>query len=121
MGVNMGKLPLSRIRILDFGQMWAGPHLSQWLAGMGAEVIKVETHLRIDFMRMVGIPPGIERNNFNAGTAFASLNFGKKSVTLNMNQPRAVELARSLITISDVVTENFGGPILERWGLSYEE
>jgi benzylsuccinate CoA-transferase BbsF subunit len=113
-------LPLSGIRILDFGQMWAGPHLSQWLAVMGAEVIKVETRLRLDFMRMIGIPPGFERDNFNAGTAFASLNYGKKSVTLNMNEPRAQELARKLVKISDIVTENFGGAILERWGLDYD-
>ncbi len=116
----MPDLPLAGIRVTDFGQMWAGPHLSQWLAVMGAEVIKVETHLRLDFMRMIGIPPGFERNNFNAGTAFASLNYGKKSVTLNMNEPRAQELARKLIEISDIVTENFGGAILERWRLSYE-
>jgi benzylsuccinate CoA-transferase BbsF subunit len=101
--------------------MWAGPHLTQWLAVMGAEVIKVETHLRLDFMRMIGVPPGIDRSNFNAGTAFASLNCGKKSITLNMNQPRALELAKNIIKISDIVTENFGGAILERWGLSYEE
>ncbi len=101
--------------------MWAGPHLTQWLAVMGAEVIKVETHLRLDFMRMIGVPPGIDRSNFNAGTAFASLNYGKKSITLNMNQPRAIELAKNIIKISDIVTENFGGAILERWGLSYEE
>ncbi|MCJ7604781.1 MAG: CoA transferase [Dehalococcoidales bacterium] len=117
----MQDLPLKGIRVIDFGQMWAGPHLAQWLAVMGAEVIKVETILRLDFMRMVGIPPGIERGNVNAGTAFLSLNFGKKSITLNMNQPRARELARDLIAKSDVVTENFGGPILERWGLSYDE
>jgi crotonobetainyl-CoA:carnitine CoA-transferase CaiB-like acyl-CoA transferase len=116
----MPGLPLARIRIIDFGQMWAGPHLSQWLAVMGAEVIKVETHIRIDFMRQIGIPPGFERDNFNAGTAFASLNYGKKSITLNMNQPKALELARGLIKISDAVTENYGGPILERWGLGYE-
>jgi crotonobetainyl-CoA:carnitine CoA-transferase CaiB-like acyl-CoA transferase len=117
---KMPDLPLAGTRVMDFGQMWAGPHLSQWLAVMGAEVIKVETHVRLDFMRMVGIPPGFERNNFNAGTAFASLNYGKKSITLNMNESRAQELARKLIKISDIVTENFGGAILERWGLSYE-
>jgi benzylsuccinate CoA-transferase BbsF subunit len=101
--------------------MWAGPHLTQWLACLGAEVIKVETMLRLDFMRVVGIPPGIERGNVNAGTAFLSLNFNKKSVTLNMNQPKARELAKQLIRKSDVVTENFGGSVLERWGLSYDE
>ena len=112
---------MTGIRILDFGQMWAGPHLTQWLAVMGAEVIKVETHLRLDFMRMIGIPPGFDRDNFNAGTAFASLNYGKKSITLNMNEPKAQELAKKLVKISDVVTENYGGAILERWGLGWEE
>ena len=72
-------------------------------------------------MRMIGVPPGIERDNFNAGTGFASINYGKKSITLNMNQPRARELARELIKICDIVTENFSGHILERWGLGYEE
>jgi benzylsuccinate CoA-transferase BbsF subunit len=116
----MQKLPLEGIRVTDFGQMWAGPHLSQWLAGMGAEVIKVETNLRIDFMRMVGQPPALQGQGPNAGSAFASLNSGKKSVVLNMNTPKAQELCQRLIRISDVVTENFGGSILERWGLSYE-
>jgi benzylsuccinate CoA-transferase BbsF subunit len=117
----MSDLPLDGIRILDFGQMWAGPHLTQWLAVMGAEVIKVETHVRLDFMRMVGVPPGLDRGNPNAGTAFASLNYGKKSITLNMNEPRAIELAKKIIKLCDVVTENFGGAILERWGLGWEE
>jgi crotonobetainyl-CoA:carnitine CoA-transferase CaiB-like acyl-CoA transferase len=117
----MQELPLEGIRVMDFGQMWAGPHLSQWLAGMGAEVIKVETSLRLDFMRMVGQPPALQGKGPNAGSAFASLNTGKKSIVLNMNMPRARELTGQLLGICDVVTENFGGSILERWGLSYEE
>lgn len=117
----MQNLPLNGIRVIDFGQMWAGPHLTQWLACMGAEVIKVETMLRLDFMRMVGIPPGIERGNVNAGTAFMSLNFSKKSVTLNMNRLEARELTKRLVQKSDVLTENFGGPVLDRWGLGYDE
>ena len=119
--MTVQNFPLNGIRVVDFGQMWAGPHLTQWLACLGAEVIKVENALRPDFMRMVGIPPGFQRGNANAGTAFMSLNFGKKSVTLNMSQPRARELARQIIQKSDVVTENFGGPVLDRWGLSYDE
>lgn len=117
----MQQFPLEGIRVTDFGQMWAGPHLSQWLAVMGAEVIKVETAQRIDFMRLVGQPPALQGKGPNAGSAFASLNIGKKSVVLNMNTPEGRDLARRLIRISDIVTENFGGSILERWGLSYEE
>ena len=114
-------LPLDGIKIIDFGQMWAGPHLSEWLAVMGAEVIKVETILKIDFMRTVGIPSRFEPNNHNAGTAFTSLNYGKKSITINMKTPRAVELMKKLVEISDVVTENFGGPVLDSWGIGYDE
>jgi benzylsuccinate CoA-transferase BbsF subunit len=117
----MQKLPLEGIRVLDFCQMWAGPHLSEWLSVMGAEVIKVETSLRIDYMRTVGAPPGLAGTGPDVGSAFATLNFGKKSIALNMNQPKAQELAKKLIGICDVVTENFGGGVLERWGLGYAD
>ena len=117
----MQELPLEGIRVLDFCQMWAGPHATEWLSVMGAEVIKVETSLRIDYMRTVGAPPGLAGTGPNVGSAFASLNWGKKSISLNMTKPKAQALAKKLIKICDVVSENFGGGVLERWGLSYEE
>jgi len=117
----MNSLPLAGIRVLDFCQMWAGPHATEWLSVMGAEVIKVETSTRIDYMRTVGAPPGMAGTGPNVGSAFASLNWGKKSIALNMTTPKARELAKKLIKICDVVAENFGGGVLERWGLSYEE
>jgi crotonobetainyl-CoA:carnitine CoA-transferase CaiB-like acyl-CoA transferase len=88
---------------------------------MGAEVIKVETSVRIDYMRTVGAPPGLAGTGPNVGSAFASLNWGKKSIAVNMTKPRAQELIKELIKKCDVVAENFGGGVLERWGLSYEE
>ncbi|MFC2012198.1 CaiB/BaiF CoA transferase family protein [Chloroflexota bacterium] len=115
------KLPLEAIRVIDFGQMWAGPHVTQWLAVMGAEVIKIETNLKWDQMRQAGTRRPDWRGTPNEGSAFASLNFNKKSFTINMNQSRAKELMKELVKISDVVTENFGGPVLERWGLGYSE
>ena len=117
----MKKLPLEGIRVLDFCQMWAGPHATEWLSVMGAEVIKTETNLRIDYMRTVGAPHHLAGTGPNVGSAFASLNWGKKSISLNMKQPRAQELAKKLVGICDVVAENFGGGVLERWGLSYAE
>lgn len=117
----MQKLPLDGIRITDFGQMWAGPHLTEWLSVMGAEVIKVESSMKIDFMRNVGTPPGFERTNPNTGSAFACLNPGKKSVTLNMKTERAQKIAQDLVKLSDVVTENYGGSVLDGWGLSYAD
>jgi benzylsuccinate CoA-transferase BbsF subunit len=117
----MLKLPLEGIRVLDFCQMWAGPHATEWLSVMGAEVIKVETSVRIDYMRTVGAPPGLAGTGPNVGSAFASLNWGKKSIAVNMTKPKAQELIKRLIKKCDVITENFGGGVLERWGLSYEE
>ncbi len=119
----MSKLPLDGIRVLDFGQMWAGPHVTEWLSVAGAEVIKIETSLRIDFMRNVGIANtvAIKDRTPNHGSAFASLNYGKKSLTLNMNTQQAREIFKKLAKISDVVAENFGGAILDRWGVGYND
>ncbi len=108
----MQELPLTGTRVLDFMQMWAGPHVSEWLSVAGAEVIKVETSLRLDQQR--------QRNPPNGSGGFAALNYGKKSVTLNMNQPEAIELAKRLASISDVVADNFGGAVMDKWGLGYE-
>jgi benzylsuccinate CoA-transferase BbsF subunit len=117
----MQKLPLEGIRVLDFCQMWAGPHATEWLSVMGAEVIKVETSIRIDYMRTVGAPPGMAGTGPNVGSAFASLNWGKKSISVNMTTLKGQELAKKLIKVCDVVAENFGGGVLERWGLGYED
>lgn len=101
--------------------MWAGPHATEWLSVLGAETIKVETAVRIDYMRTVGAPPGMAGKGPNVGSAFASLNWGKKSIAINMTTPKGQELAKKLIKISDVVAENFGGGVLDRWGLSWVE
>ena len=117
----MKTLPLKGVRVLDFCQMWAGPHATEWFSIMGAEVIKLETNLKIDFLRTVGAPPGLAGTGPNVGSCFASLNFGKKGISLNMSLPRARELAKELVSISDIVAENYGGAVLDRWGLSFEE
>jgi benzylsuccinate CoA-transferase BbsF subunit len=117
----MKKLPLSGIRVLDFCQMWAGPHATEWLSVMGAETIKVETNIRIDYMRTVGAPPGKAGTGPNVGSAFASLNWGKKSIAVNMTTEKGRELIKELIKKCDVVAENFGGGVMERWGLSYDD
>jgi crotonobetainyl-CoA:carnitine CoA-transferase CaiB-like acyl-CoA transferase len=117
----MQRLPLEGVRVLDFCQMWAGPHGTEWLSIMGAEVIKLETGVRIDYMRTIGAPQGLAGTGPNVGSAFASLNWGKKSITLNMTMPKAQEIVKRLIQECNVVAENFGGGVLEKWGLSYAE
>ncbi len=113
----MQKLPLEGIRVIDFTMVVAGPHLTQWLGVMGAEVIKIESSLRPDIERTMFKQP----KGPTMSAAFTSYNYSKKDITLNMTQPKAVELVKELVKLSDIVTENFGGPVLERWGLGYPE
>jgi len=117
----MEKLPLSNIRVLDFTQVRMGPQVTQWLAIMGAEVIKVETKLRPEPFQNVGRPGRLtEPVRYRVGY-FASLNYSKMSITINMKSPKAIGLVKNLLKHIDVVVENFRGGVMERWGLGYED
>ena len=110
---------LAGYRVLDFGWVLAGAIPGMVLADMGAEVIKVETRQRLDYMRLgrpiVGDQPDPEQNPM-----FHNVNRGKLSVTLNISEPDAVDLAKRLVEKSDVVIENFSPGVMDRLGLGYE-
>ena len=112
--------PLAGYRVLDFGWVLAGAIPGMVLADMGAEVIKVETRQRLDYMRMgrpiVGDQPDPEQNPM-----FHNVNRNKLSVTLNISQPEAVTLAKRLLERCDVVIENFSPGVMDRLGLGYQE
>ena len=113
-------LPLDGIRVADFGWMIAGPATSRILADFGAEVIKIESQARLDNIRAIGIqPPGPGKIDTNA--VFNDVNTSKRSVTLNMNHPRAIELVKEIVRQSDFVTNNFTPERMARWGLGYDE
>ncbi|MFQ6028529.1 MAG: CaiB/BaiF CoA transferase family protein, partial [Dehalococcoidia bacterium] len=115
---NLG--PLHGYRVLDFGWVLAGALPGMVLADMGAEVIKVETRQRLDYMRLgrpiVGDQPDPEQNPM-----FHNVNRNKLSVTLNVNHAAAVDLALRLAEHCDVVIENFSPGVMDRLGLGYEE
>lgn len=111
-------LPLDGIRVVDFTAVWAGPHVTQWLAVMGAEVIKIESRLRPDMVRAYW---NLEATGHSINSEFAEFNFGKKGCSINMTRPEARDIVRQLVKVSDVVVENFGGSVMERWGLGYSE
>ncbi len=115
----MQELPLTGIRVVDFTQVRAGAHVTQWLAVMGAEVIKIESILRPDGRRVS--LPGKPQPGPNKVHNFATFNYSKKDITLNMKQPRAAELVKELVKVSDIVADNFGGPVMDRWGLGYKD
>lgn len=110
--------PLAGVRVIDFGWVWAGGLPGQVLADLGAEVIKVESRKRLDYMRqgrpLRGTQPDPEQNPW-----FHALNRNKLSVTINLANRTGVELARRLILAGDVVIENFTPGFMSRVGLDY--
>lgn len=112
--------PLEGIRVANFGWVWAGPVVGQTLAFLGAEVYKVESQARVDMTR--GLPPfGEGVRDPNRSLSQQACWAGNGSVTINLKEPRGIELARELISQCDVVVENFGPGVMDRLGLGYEE
>ncbi|MGA1655275.1 MAG: CaiB/BaiF CoA transferase family protein [Ilumatobacteraceae bacterium] len=106
--------PLEALRVLDFTRVLAGPHAARMLCDLGAEVIKIEPP-EGDLTRF-----GQPRLN-SLATYFIQQNVGKSNISLDFTHPRAVDIARRLADISDVVIENFRPGVMERLGLGYDE
>ena len=110
----MGAKPLAGIRVLELGQLIAGPFAGKFFAEFGAEVIKIEPPETGDPLR--------KWRKLHDGTSlwWYVQNRNKKSVTLNLRLPEAQEIARQLAGTADVVIENFRPGTLEKWGLGYD-
>jgi CoA:oxalate CoA-transferase len=105
---------LEGVKVVDFSRILAGPYCTMILADLGAEVVKIEEPTSGDEARGVG--PFLQ----GLSAYFASLNRGKKSVALNIKDPRGRDLAAALIARTDVVVENFRPGTMDRLGLGYE-
>ena len=107
--------PLAGIRVIELGQLLAGPFTSTRLADFGAEVIKIETPGSGDPMRRWG--------NSHEGRClwWPVLSRNKKSVTANLRDPKGQDLVRRLISEADVLVENFKPGTLEKWAMSPDE
>ena len=101
---------LSDIRVIEMGQLLAGPFCGQLLGDMGAEVIKIEPPGAGDPMRLWGLG--------ETKLQWEVIARNKKSVSLNLRVPEGQEIARKLIASADVLIENFKPGTLEKWGLS---
>jgi crotonobetainyl-CoA:carnitine CoA-transferase CaiB-like acyl-CoA transferase len=103
---------LAGVRVIELGQLIAGPFCGQLLGDMGAEVIKVE-------------PPGVgdAMRDWGRGIAvwWSVIARNKKSITLDLRQQRGQALLKSLVGKSDILIENFRPGTLEKWGLGYDE
>ena len=108
----MKKLPLSNVRIVDLTRYWAGPYATQLMASLGAEVIRVEATVYVDAVRYMLPPDGIEdtEDPHNRGSYFHMGNRNKNSISLDLQTPRGRDLLLELVSISDVVIENYSAP-----------
>ena len=97
--------PLDGIRVLDFTWVVAGPVTTRILADLGADVIKVERRGSLDFG---------DRRGGLSGTLMR----GKRSLLLDLNDPRGLDLARRLAAVSDVVIDNFSARVMTNLGLT---
>ena len=107
--------PLAGIKVLELGTLIAGPFCSRMLAEFGADVIKVEAP-------EVGDPIRQWRVLKDGTSLWWSVQArNKKSLTLNMKDPRAQAIARELALDADIIIENYRPGVLEKWNLGYEE
>ena len=111
---------LTGVRIIDFSWAYAGPYATELLALMGAEVVKVESRKRPCITRRQPNPVTGQPYDIDDCPYFKDLNMNKLGIALDLSQPKATELAKRLVGISDVVVESFTPGVMSRLGLSYE-
>ena len=104
-----GRSLLGGIRVLDFSRVLAGPYATRILGDFGAEVIKVQSGKTAT---------GAEDNR---GAYFTAWNRNKRSMCLDMSHPEAREIALKLVSMSDVVVENFSPRVMSNWRMNYEQ
>ncbi len=108
-------LPLKGLKVLEMGQMIAGPFAGAMLAGFGAEIIKIEKP-------KTGDPLRLWRKLYKGNSLWwISMGRNKKSITLDLYHPKGQEIARELVRKADIVIENFKPGVMEKWGMGYDD
>jgi crotonobetainyl-CoA:carnitine CoA-transferase CaiB-like acyl-CoA transferase len=110
--MTSNSLPLSGIRVLDLTRVRAGPTAVRQLADWGADVVKIEMPEGVEAGDPLGGPRG--------GSDFQNLQRNKRGMTLNLKDPRGIEVFRRLAAEADVVVENFRPDVKDRLGIDYE-
>lgn len=108
--------PLAGLKILDFTTLLPGPYATMMLADMGADVLRIVSGSRPDLVDFM--PPCVAGTNLSS--AAATLGRGKRSLTLNLKDPRAVKIVLSLIITHDILIEQFRPGVMAKLGLDYE-
>ena len=113
---------LSGVRVLSFGTFVAGNTAATVMADLGAEVVKIEARSRPEVLRMPAYAIGeavTEPSGAPNTVMQASLTRGLLNVSLDLAEDDGRTVFHRLVSVSDVVIENFGSPVLERWGCGY--
>ncbi len=115
--------PLDGYKVIEIGQEIQGPFAGKLLADLGASVVKVENPRTGDLSRwmMTSLIGGPEVNNPLLSHYFIAMNQGKRSITLDLKTPGAVEVVRRMAASYDVLITNYRPGVLDRLGLGYDE
>jgi len=114
------QLPLEGVRVVDLTAWWAGPSATHLLASLGAEVIHVESHRRIDGMRTAGGLFFGRDQWWEYSAFFLQVNTNKRDVTLDLDTARGKELLLELVATADVIVENYTPRVIEGFGLDWD-
>src|SRR3954465_7104267 len=112
----LGDGPLTGLRAIEFGQLLAGPYVGTLPGDFGADALKIEAPGSGDAMRDWG---RLRHNDHSLWWSILARN--KRSVTLNLREPRGQEIAADLAATADIVLENFRPGTMEKWGLGPED
>ena len=124
MTLDWSRPPLENIRVVDLSRVFAMPFAGANLADLGAEVIKIDT-CQAQFMETTRTITGPFPDNrpgelwWEQGGTFQTLNRGKRSLTLDLRSEEAQRIVKELVSVSDIVLENFTPRVMARFGLDY--
>ena len=113
-------LPLAGLKVLDLSMFLAGPSCAQILADAGADVVKVESIQRIDGWRGSSTPADSAAPSWESSPHFNWINRNKRGITLNLTDPRGVDIFKRLVRDADVVIENYTPRVMEKFGLEFD-
>jgi crotonobetainyl-CoA:carnitine CoA-transferase CaiB-like acyl-CoA transferase len=115
--------PLEGYKVIEIAQEIQGPFASMMLANLGARVVKVEHPASGDLSRWMftSLIGGPTVNNPQVSHYFIAMNQGKRSITLDLKKPAAVEVVRRMAASYDVLVTNYRPGVLDRLGLGYED
>ena len=111
---------LDGLRVVDLSMGWAGPLAAMLLSDFGAQIIKVESITHLDWWRSDFTGEDPDDRPYEKVPQFIGVNRNKFDCTLDLTKPRALELLKDLISIADVLVENYTPRVMKNFGLTYD-